>query len=546
MAVETSADTDSVPTKEKPAEFTTAEMKESFNDGAEDATEATEQEARQVSEGAKKQINEIAPTNAGTDALMKKLFTESSFKEKILPLLGVPDADSADFSRFKKALEKDKAGEAIQKSISGLSDEARKGLAEKGDKYQLTEEDKNVIGGAFKEAYGLTNIEKANPEEIKLISGLTREIGGKEMTFEQVFGKDVAVLLSMKCKIVKETEGKNKGKITINGKEEATFGGIIKFLPPEAKAQYDTLKKTDATEEERAKAMKELAKLVTAEKLTTEKMSQITDILKDSGRNESLKNMGPLELITTLMQLWAMVKEAFNSEPKDFATLGDALKDLQAGKNPMESMRNAENTYKQKTEGINDPNELLAIYLNPDGAEAKYKLGEKIPYRITLKKVIKDKLETDIGVKIDKIESETGSAAKIFANKDGRKFEISVDKAAKKMTVAEIKTANNTEQISALQTQLSPLKSDDPKSPELQRQIAKLTAENGKGTRYKIPGEFAYETIAGDTDSLASGFKNAFEGGIATPSATSAAETQSVNTPAEKTTATTGEAVAIN
>ena len=121
---------------------------------------------------------------------------------------------------------------------------------------------------------------------------------------------------------------------------------------------------------------------------TLDNMKELKDLLTDKEeRPKSLKEMGPMELIKTLAQLWATFQEAMKTG--DWQTLGDALNDFQNGKNPVEGMADAATDYRKELENVNEIDDLLNMYNDPYGKIANTRMGKDSRYRIKLKSEIK-------------------------------------------------------------------------------------------------------------------------------------------------------------
>jgi hypothetical protein len=380
-----------------------------------------------------------APTNDPKEALTRILFNQGKFKEMLAPTLGI--SAGANLETFQQALNKGDFGKALDNCINNLSKEAKDGLAKEGKDYKMGEKDIAAIGKSFKDVYGIK--ENIDTKEVEFINKL--EVGYDKDTkpFSEVFGKDVATSLSMKYKI---EEGSTKGTIKIGEEDGKTVTDVIHLLPDNIRAKYGELfkdgKPKEMKPEEREKIKGELGKMGTDEAITAARMAQVEKALLSPEGVAGLKGMKPMELIATLMQLWSVAKKAM--ETSDFSTLGDMMGDLSSGKNPMESMKEAENTYKQKIEGINDPNQLVDLYTDPNGTKVTEMFGEGARYKGVMKDMIEKKMEGALNIDITKIEKDSAGGTRISGKKDEKGFEITIGQ-DNKMQVVEIETKDDKE-----------------------------------------------------------------------------------------------------
>jgi len=463
--------------------------------------------------------------NDPRNALTTILFRQGKFKEWLAPEMGIDKG--VDKDTFKAKLEEKFPGK-IDACLKDPESPLVKGLTEKGDQYQLTAEDAKAIDKVFSE--GLEDVDKA---EVALINGLEISDGKDKKTFAEVFGKDFATVLSMKYKI---TEGAGGNIITINDKPYAKFEDIINSTDPQifpaemgnkykalfpkrdsVAAGYNDAYGTGLNEqpkemkpEEREAKIKELSEMGTKEAITAARMAQVEKALLSPEGVAGLKGMKPMELIATIMQLWSVAKKAFESG--DFSTLTDMMGDLNSGKNPMESMKEAENMYKQKIEGINDPNQLADLYMDPNGTKVTEMFGEGARYKNMMKQAIEGKMESALNVDITKMEKEAEGGTRIFAKKGGRNFEITISQ-DNKMKVEEVETGDYDKRIAQLQDEISDLGATNPeRKKELRQEIARLEDKNGKEDRADINvGDAPFQGLTG-TNSMAERFQKVLKG----------------------------------
>jgi hypothetical protein len=372
--------------------------------------------------------------------------------------------------------------------------------------FKMTQEEDHQFNIETRKAFEKSNgkIETVDDAEVAIINKLEITINKKTQKVVDLFGEDFAKTLSMRYEIKAVESSKDSIQIRKNGTTEwgtkniKELGPYVKVLGFETDI-YDQIVNNKIPEGKLPEVTKGFKSICSLDNYLIKELGKV-----DTTKIEGLKQKGPLELISTLIQLWSVLQQALKD--KDFNTLGDMMKDLQQRKNPMESMKQAENTYKQKINTMTEPSDILALYNDPRGKEATAKFGET-PYRGTIKKVIQERMEGALDMDITKIESEKGgTSTKISGTKDNKQFEISISKDGKMTKEEVVAVVDNSGEIRRAETQLNnkqneltELKKDTTKTAEatsvqneitlIGDKIKDLEAKNGKGDRKKIEGE---------------------------------------------------------
>ncbi len=206
--------------------------------------------------------------------------------------------------------------------------------------------------------------------------------------------------------------------------------GLTDYLPPSAQENFkqllDSKNPSDNFEKRLGEAGEKGLK-------TLQGMEQLGEILRNPGKIKGFEGMKKGDILTTLIQLYALFKEAMESQ--DFGSLIDGLNDFKNGLNPMDHIKAVTLIYKDGIDKIKDTGDLIDLYNNPKSAKAdklfteKAPDGKKIPatYRIKLKHVIKERLQSDLGVTIDKMKTESTSKTVIDCTSETGTYKITLE-----------------------------------------------------------------------------------------------------------------------
>ena len=284
------------------------------------------------------------------------------------------------------------------------------------------------------------NLDKIDSTEVGLINALEiKKNGDDPNTIEEIFGENLAHIISMSC-VIKEIDGtlmiKKNGEQNDKRVELKSAKDLKAFLPQDMQGNFETM--INVVEKGKTNGIDVFKSQIKAQKLTMENVQEIQDIM-DSNPDQ-FKEMGFMEFFATLGEIWTMIQEAL--ETKDFTTLHDVLIDIQEGRKPGERLTQTKESYNEILEKEDDVNILLEYYNDPHG-ELANKAFSNLPYRTSIKALIRLQIGTALKVEIgtDGINKIPGEkAVKIIALKGNQTFEITIEK--NKVSMQEVKINN--------------------------------------------------------------------------------------------------------
>ncbi|MBU0727107.1 hypothetical protein KKA95_00300 [Patescibacteria group bacterium] len=336
---------------------------------------------------------------------------------------------------------------AINKFVNGLSDERLGELKAENaaTSFRPTKEERATLMTSFAEAYGDSGLEVAEKGEMDTINGIQVTIGTETQPFGTVFGENVAHILSMNCVIKKEGD---QIKIKNNGEEDSAFKvvtnpSVLKdYLPTDMQDGYKKILNGEGN-------IDEFRQLAEANKLTMEDAQKLMEMMSDPKKVDAFKKMGFFEFFATLGEIFSMLQEAMKT--KDFTTLHDVLLDVQEGRKPGEGLAKAKESYVSTIEAEDNVNTLLSYYHNPSSDAANKVFmdneGNRLPYRTSVKAVIRARFESilGVGIGVDGIEQLAGgNKTKITALEGERKLEITIEGNRVTMEEVTVGTDNKT------------------------------------------------------------------------------------------------------
>jgi hypothetical protein len=293
-------------------------------------------------------------------------------------------------------------------------------------------------------------VENADETEMQAINDMEIEINGEKKKFSEAFPASVAQVLSMDH----EFQTTENGQLQIKVGEEfqdVTAESLGQYLPESTQDSYN--KKLKGEEGVDEKAFEDLAN---NEVKTREEWQKLQEVTKDPEKvKKAFKDMGPMEILSSLAQMFKIFKKAFDTG--DFQSLNDAVADFSQGNNPAERLKEAETGYRDQVDKIENTSDLLSLYQDPYGEKepgiAK-EMFEGVPYRVQLKTAIQSKLEAVLGIDITGMENKTASITRIEGLDGNRKVKITLEnrngKALVSMDINEIngdESMDNTENV---------------------------------------------------------------------------------------------------
>lgn len=315
---------------------------------------------------------------------------------------------------------------ALNKFVRGLPKDRAKKLLEKGDKPAKKELVK--LCKAFFEAYGLDTLEAVDKKEVKMITEMNVEVKGKTKKFKDVFGKELAATVAATLSMSQEFKQGKKDVLVKKGDRfyPVTAEGLADYLPTNMQDGYLKVLKGEAKPEE----LKDFKKTAEDVKKGREALKKFAKQQRNPNRTPELKQMGFVEVIASIGQLYRIFQEAMETgDPAAWKTLRDAFEDFNNSISPAEGMRTAKETYEKTINGkpgIQDTGELLELYSEPYGVKAKKLFtvkGKSERYRYQLKTVIEERFATALNVDIEDMEVK-GNKTNIIAYKGSQKYKI--------------------------------------------------------------------------------------------------------------------------
>ena len=251
--------------------------------------------------------------------------------------------------------------------------------------FELSANERTAMGEAMKASVlkvaKLDHLGDADPQEIALLKGLKT---GDGKTLDELFGdKDKETCNGLLANLSRGHEivqTKDKG-ITFDGTPIATLDQLItqSSINGGLKDQLFNLalKKDGDVTKLQADARNLLRGIVKADGETLDKsqaaLAQINEVLgkPDSGNGDMLGKTWK-DKIQTIMQLIAAIQEAFKTQ--DFTTATDVMEDMQAHRNPVETMqknkKNFDAIIKTLKPAETNTSDLLDAYVDPRGKAA--------------------------------------------------------------------------------------------------------------------------------------------------------------------------------
>ena len=341
------------------------------------------------------------------DALKKLVLKEFGEKLKI----------NIDDPRFDKAL---------NIILHGMTPEQANRLAE-GKSETLTKIGAQMILDAFAQAYGYEDLGEMDPTEVDTISGMDVTVGGKKMKFREAFGEDLAQSLSRSHEF-RAGEG---GRLEVKEGDAfvpVTEENMASLVPTSLRPGYESVVEGQTEPDKFQEQVSEEAKAQEAFQKLGETMRDPEKVKKALGE----MNLG--ELLASIGQLWRLFQTALKTG--DFQSLQDGLEDFQSGRNPIERIEGAKQTYEEAINGsgdkpgIQDVGDLMALYNQPYGPEATKLFGEgkeKVPYRIQMQEVIQTRIAGDLGVDITEMKKLSATSTQITCSRGADRYVINLE-----------------------------------------------------------------------------------------------------------------------
>ncbi len=253
--------------------------------------------------------------------------------------------------------------------------------------------DEKTFATWFKKETGIEAAKLPNENEI---NALRKKVGDK-------FGEDALTLLSMQY----EFGGKGRKLYVKQGDKdvEVTAELIPSLLPQDIREKYAAANAEGATDADKNAYGEALQSKLTEMNLALQTANAIEK--GKMGKKES--GIGRLFKIgMKLLELYNRAKAT-----GDYSVLQEAISDAAEGKHDMaKRIENAEKTYKDAVDHIDDLGQLIKLHADPEGSRKAKELfefgkSEPTPYRGLLKTPIEKKIEAGLstGMKISKMES---------------------------------------------------------------------------------------------------------------------------------------------
>ena len=311
---------------------------------------------------------------------------------------------------------------AITTFVNGLKPERVDAYnkASKEKKVVISTEEQEQLKQALLDAYEFNALEEVDSKELQTIAGIPVEREGGNTTLGRVFkGAAVGHILSRKCEF-RETNGVVEVKTAGEGGE---FGKVenahdlAQYLPERMRDDFHKALKGEEVD------LDGLEKAAEGELDTMEAMQKLEDLIHSPEGRKAFENMSLGEMISAIIEMIAMMKEAANTGDTESVT--EAIEDLTQGRNPMERANSAKAVYEDTIKGLDDPAVLIALHRDPRGPEAN-ELFKGQPYRSQIRKIVEERFEKALDIDIEEIKSETSKGTTFLAFKGTEKYHIHI------------------------------------------------------------------------------------------------------------------------